>query len=488
MRERARLMGLAVLLLATLAGGAAAAWYFLVREPEVTVLRVAAGPRLSDGYQLMGDFADVVARHAPHIRLELVETGSAEESAALVQARQRATDAPADAPENAGGARATDPEKVDQPPPRQPGAAAQAADLAIIRSDTVATRGLDLVATLWRDYFQLVAREDSGIRTMQDLRGRSVVLPPTGTAEFMNFWVAAGHHGLDVGDFRWRGLDTERAIRAMVTGEADAVFFVRSARNVTIRTLIEDMRRAGAGHVQFVPIPQAPALALKRPFIGAGTLVQGTYGTFGVGRATQQTDTPVPGEDIPTVTVDSYLVAGREVDAGLINDLTRVLFEQRADLTLRVALGAQVQAPEVKAGIALPLHAGADRYFSRDKPGFLEENANSIGLVLTVAAMGYSVLAWLRAQLLSGQKNRSDRFNKEVLVIARRARAARTWQEMRACRDEMDALFERVIEALDRDEVTEDGFESFALTWEAVRRRVSDGLTELREQRDAVAS
>jgi uncharacterized protein len=414
---------------------AAAALGYIYMSSTATIVRqvrVAAGPRTDEAYTLLQEIAEVVARHDPSIRLELIETSDSSENVTLVR--------------NGG------------------------ADLAAIRSDTPSAVTARLIAVLFRDYFQIITRADANIRRISDLRGKRIAVPPAGTSSQRNFWTIADHYDLPVRGIDWRAMPVEAAYRQMATGEIDAIFIVSSSRDAGVLKMIADTQESGQPPAfRFVPIDQVPAMVLKRPFLESGTIVKGSF--FG--------NPPLPARDLSTLTVQRYLIANEDVDASLIADITRIIFEQRLDLIVRMPLAAQITAPNILEGPALPLHPGAAQYFSRNEPSFIQENAEPIALGVTILAMLVSGLLALRSRMLANRKNRADHYNLDLLAIGKRARGATRMSEINTCRDDLAAVLEQMVTDLDTDAVTEEGFQSFALTYQAAHDVISDASLNL---------
>ena len=59
-----------------------------------------------------------------------------------------------------------------------------------------------------------------------------------------------------------------------------------------------------------------------------------------------------------------------------------------------------------------------------------------------------------------------------MLQIAREARVAATPGHLDALAEQLTLILETVVIALDTDEVTDEGFQSFSLLWESVRDEV----------------
>ena len=135
--------------------------------------------------------------------------------------------------------------------------------------------------------------------------------------------------------------------------------------------------------------------------------------------------------------------------------------------------------PNVDEGLSIPLHAGSQQYYNRDQPSFLQENAEPIALMITIAAMLFSGLLALRSRLNSGQKNRMDSYNYMLLNIADQARVSNDKVQLSELKNELFGILETVVRALDTDEVTEEGFQSFSLLWESVREMIKDRHLEI---------
>ncbi len=423
----------ALIAFALIAVAAFGGWYQFWREKAPMVLTVGAGPYLSDSYELMREVAEVVARHTDRLVVRVVPTRDSSRNITLL---------------NEG--------KVD---------------LVTIRSDTPVISSVRLIANLFPDYFQLLARRDSNIRVVRDLIGKKVAIPPFGTDEFRSFWIIGDHYDLPISEVKWESMSFARASREFQAGTIDAVFTVRSLRDRRLLNLFEDAKLKNLP-IRYLEIDQAEAIAVKRPFLQAGLIPKGVFAGDG----------PTPGRDTLSSAVQRVLVTRDDVDADAIAELTRILFEHRLDLTIRFALASAIGQPDTERGLSVPLHAGAQRFYDRDEPSFLQENAEPLALMVTVIAMLVSAMLALRSRLMTRQKNRMDSYNYVLLDIAERANAVSDPQALRRLRAEMFSTLENVVRALDTDEVTEEGFQSFSLLWESVREMLNERDVELKER------
>ena len=172
-------------------------------------------------------------------------------------------------------------------------------------------------------------------------------------------------------------------------------------------------------------------------------------------------------------------MADTSANPDYVSELTRVLFENRFDLSIRFPLANRITQPSLENGIGMPLHEGAERYYTRNEPSFIVENAEPLALVVTVFAMLSSSLFALKTRFSATQKNRADRFNKELLQLSDTISSAETIEELDACKALLKESLKRAVESLDIDEVSDDGFQSFAFLWQTTERDLDDQMTRI---------
>lgn len=399
------------------------------QDNKIGTLRVDAGPRDGETYFLMSEFAEVVERNSDILRIEVVATMPL----------------------------------VDGNIPFL----ADNIDLTTIQSHTPAIPNTQLVVGLYEEVFQLIARADSDIFSVEDLQRKRLALPPHGSPELTFFWAIGDHYNLYVQNVNWASMSEFEAVDALLNDEVDALFFVGSERNRATLKLIEEFQlKKGAPTLRMIEIDQIPAMAIKRPYIE----------TFEVQKGIFDGNPPMPNRRIISGAVRRSLVAKTEAEERLIAELTRVLFENRADLTVRFPLASQIQAPDLMGGLQLPLHPGAENYYTRNEPNFIQENAEPLALMVTVFAMLTSGLLTLRSRFNARQKNQADWFNYTVLDIGKEISKADSRQKLYDCQNQLQELLSQAVVALDVDEVSDAGFQSFAFLWKTVSRALEEKL------------
>ena len=205
---------------------------------------------------------------------------------------------------------------------------------------------LRAIAALYPEHIQLVARRDSGIASVADLRGKRVSLDEKGSGSYVNARAILGAFGLGETDIDAHFLKSVPAADAIIEGTLDA-FFVTSG--YPTNAIIELASRAP---ITLVPIagPEAEAMVADLGFYSLDTIPADAYEGIG---ATQ------------TIAVGAQWVTSARADADLIYGITQALWNTASRRLLDVghAKGREVTLETALAGVAIPLHEGAERFY-----------------------------------------------------------------------------------------------------------------------------
>lgn len=204
------------------------------------------------------------------------------------------------------------------------------------------------IAMVYPETLHLVARADSGIRSVKDLKGKRVSL---GEAD----GVLAGHGrlilaawGLSDKQVKLAALKPLAATEALAAGQLDAFLAMDGAP----LPLVADLARTTP--VVLVPLDGGPAerIRAQNPFFNAADIPAGSY-----------EGQPDP---VPTLAVGVALLAPAEADETLVRGVTRALWHPSTQKLLaqgnpRGRLVRLDAAALPRMGI--PLHAGAEAFY-----------------------------------------------------------------------------------------------------------------------------
>jgi TRAP transporter TAXI family solute receptor len=393
-------------------GAIASAFVLLQENTRVHRLTLASGSPTGEYYAFSQAFAEVISRNHPRIDIEVIETDGSQNNMTLLRDNQ--------------------------------------AQLALVQSDTPVEPPARAVALLFPEMFHLMARTDSGIASMADLRGKRVALMPEGSGSYALFWPLSEHYSLTPQDMVIQPMPPAEAHAALQVGDVDALFRVITLGNPAVKELLL------SDSVQLLPIDQIDALQLSLPYLDARVIPKGTY----------DGGQPIPAEDLPVVAVNALLVAHQELPAEVVTALTRTLYEHRNELVNLYPKAAMIRLDTSGEDLGLPLHEGARAYYTQDQPEFIVEYAEPIGLLVSVGVLAISGLWQFRMWWLGKQKNRADTYNLEILDLIDQIHQTKSVKELNQLRQKLFDILKRVVTDLDVDRITSESFESFTFPWE----------------------
>ncbi|MHC2260379.1 TRAP transporter TAXI family solute receptor [Sinorhizobium meliloti] len=199
------------------------------------------------------------------------------------------------------------------------------------------------IAAIYPNYIQIMASKESSIKTVADLKGKSLSVgaPKSGTELNARAILAAA--GMSYDDL----------------GKTEYLPFAESVELMKNRQLDATLQSAGLGvssfkdlatslDVQMVAVPEEIATKLGAPYIAA-TVPAGTY---------QGQDS-----DVQTVAVVNFLVTHSEVSDETAYQMTKQLFENIPALTAAHKAAENIRIEDALKGMPIPLHPGAERYY-----------------------------------------------------------------------------------------------------------------------------
>lgn len=144
-------------------------------------------------------------------------------------------------------------------------------------------------------------------------------------------------------------------------------------------------------------------------------------------------------------------------------------------------LAVFIHQPNRGEAMVMPIHPGATAYYDREKPGFLVEYADFVGLVLSVALMLASSLVWLRSLISNQQKNKADTYAHELIDRTQSIRQCVDPKELSSEHRRLLIILADVLDDLDHDRVNVEGFTFFSFTWNVALSELRERQVELRE-------
>ncbi|WP_246318899.1 TAXI family TRAP transporter solute-binding subunit [Peteryoungia desertarenae] len=199
------------------------------------------------------------------------------------------------------------------------------------------------IAAVYPNYIQIVASKDSGITTLDGLKGKSLSVGAAKSGTELNARAILTAAGMSYDDL----------------GKTEYLPFAESVELIKNRQLDATLQSAGLGvaslkdlstsvPITVVAVPESIATTLGAPYVAA-TIPAGTY--------EGQT------EDVSTVAVVNFLVTHSDVSDDLAYEMTKQLFENLPDMVAAHQAANAIKLEEATKGMPIPLHPGAERYY-----------------------------------------------------------------------------------------------------------------------------
>jgi hypothetical protein len=230
-------------------------------------------------------------------------------------------------------------------------------ELALAQSDTLDQawngleafkepfKGMSAIATMFPEIVQIVVRADSPIKTFPDLKGKKVGVGAPGSGTEASYRQTLEAYGMKREDVNSQYLSFAESAEAFKDKHIDAFYVIAG---IPVSAIMDVSMQ---NEVRILPLSAdiSTKLIQKYPFLAAVKIPANTY--------RGQT------EDVPTVAVNSVLIAGNQLKPEVVYNLTKVLFENQPQLAAAHAKGKELNLQRAVTGVSIPFHPGAVKYY-----------------------------------------------------------------------------------------------------------------------------
>jgi uncharacterized protein len=205
------------------------------------------------------------------------------------------------------------------------------------------------LAVLYSNYTHIVASDDSGIKTVADLKGKrvSVGAPGSGTEIIANRILEAV--GIDPEkDFQRQRLSPADSAGAMKDKKLDAFFW-----------------SGGVPTPAILDLAATPGTKLR--YLANDDLIQklvDKYGPFYFKLTMAKSAYPGMEADVNVIGVANLLVVNENFDASLAYDILKMMVDKQSDLGLITPDAKSFGLPQASVGSPVPFHAGAIKFYA----------------------------------------------------------------------------------------------------------------------------
>ncbi|MFQ3451905.1 TAXI family TRAP transporter solute-binding subunit [Bradyrhizobium sp. UFLA01-814] len=202
---------------------------------------------------------------------------------------------------------------------------------------------LRTIGAIYPNYIQIVATGESGIKTLADLKGKSLSVgaPKSGTElNSRAILAAAGMSYKDLGKVEY--LPFAESVDLMKNRQLNATLQSAGLGVASLKDL------STSSEITVVAVPKETVDKVGPPFVSV-IIPANTY--------TGQD------KDVPTAAVVNYLVTSSAVSDDLAYQMTKLVYESLPELANAHAAGKEIKLEAAATGSPVPLHPGAIRYY-----------------------------------------------------------------------------------------------------------------------------
>ncbi|QLC73114.1 TAXI family TRAP transporter solute-binding subunit [Pseudomonas sp. LPB0260] len=203
---------------------------------------------------------------------------------------------------------------------------------------------LRAIAATYPNYIQIVASQESGITSLEDLKGKriSVGAPKSGTElNARAIFEAAGLSYEDMGKVEF--LPYAESVELIKNRQLDATLQSSGLGMAAIRDL------AATLPITFVAIPGEVTAKIGNAAYQAAAIPAGTY----------------DGQDaeVPTVAITNILVSHEGVSDEVAYQMTKLMFDNLERLGTAHSAAQDIKLETAAKNLPIPLHPGAERFY-----------------------------------------------------------------------------------------------------------------------------
>jgi uncharacterized protein len=198
------------------------------------------------------------------------------------------------------------------------------------------------IGTLYPETIQIVTTEKSGIKSIEDLKGKKVSVGAPGSGTNPNAEQILEMYGLTFDDIDKKDLSFDESTTGIQDGTIDAAFVTAGTPTGAVEGL------SATEDIVIVPIDQdkIDALIKKYPYYIQDEVPEGVYGLA---------------ETVPTVAVQAMLVVRDDLSEEVVYDITKAIFENLDQVTH--AKAKLIKTENALNGVGIDVHPGAQKYF-----------------------------------------------------------------------------------------------------------------------------
>lgn len=200
------------------------------------------------------------------------------------------------------------------------------------------------IASMYPNYVQIAASTKSGVKTIEDLRGKRVAVGAQGSGVEVATRALLEGFGITYNDLKVDYLGFAEASDALKAGKLDAAFFTSGIPNSSLMELKQGFDLTMVS----IPTDKLTEIAKTKQFFIPMNIPKDTYGNA---------------EDVPTAAIVNAFVVQKDMSENDVYLITKTFFESLDKLKTAHQAATGIDPKTAQDNLVAPLHAGAKRYY-----------------------------------------------------------------------------------------------------------------------------
>jgi uncharacterized protein len=200
------------------------------------------------------------------------------------------------------------------------------------------------IAALYPNFVQIVTTADSGIETVDDLKGKRVAVGDQNSGVEVNARNLLEGHGITYDDIEVDYLGYAEAADGLRSGQIDAAFLTSGLPNSSVLELSKSL------DLSLVSVDPAKVeeIAEDQPYFISMEIPADTYGNE---------------EAVPTAAIMNALAVSSELSEDDVYKLTQEFFDSLESLENSHQAASDISLEGAQEGMVAPVHPGAQKYY-----------------------------------------------------------------------------------------------------------------------------
>lgn len=206
------------------------------------------------------------------------------------------------------------------------------------------THDFRVLGGLYDETVQLITM-DENIKTVEDLRGKSVSIGEAGSGVYFNAIDVLEAAGITLDDIKPQYQSFEASKEALKDGKIQAAFIVAGAPT----TAITELATTNGVYLVNIEGELREKIIASCPYYSPLQIPADTY--------------PRQSEPVETITVKATVIVSAALDEQTVYDMTAAIFDHAEDIAIENAKGKELSIENATEGMTAPFHEGAARYY-----------------------------------------------------------------------------------------------------------------------------